>query len=222
MTETIGVDELGFMFQGAAARIRERHQRLSELDCVAGDGDHGSTMLRIVEQLEHAANSGGTSPRELLRDAGWNVLGVDGGASSSLLGTFFAGMADVPGEGSALDSGELAAAFECGLAAVRKQTKAQPGDKTLMDALVPAVGELHASAEAGNAVRECLRRAAEAANAGAESTRDLIARHGRAKYLGEKTRGHPDPGAVSIALLFEGFFRGLMESKGETGNAGRG
>jgi dihydroxyacetone kinase-like protein len=222
MIERIGVGELALMFQGAAARIRENHQRLSELDCIAGDGDHGSTMVRTVEQLERAAAGGKTSPRELLREAGWNVLGVDGGASSSLLGTFFLGMADVPGEGAGLDCRETAAAFACGLAALRKQTKAEPGDKTMVDALVPAVREFGAAAAEGQTVLECLRRGAEAAQAGAESTRGLVARLGRARYLGEKTRGHPDPGAVSVALLFEGFCRGLEESKGENANAGRG
>lgn len=186
----IGKDELTLMFRGAAARIRDQHRRLSELDCIAGDGDHGSTMLRVVEQLECAS---GATPAELLRDAGWRILGVDGGASSSLLGTFFSGMAE--------DCGDLAAACESGLAAVRRQTRAQPGDKTMMDALVPAVRELRAGSG--------LRGAAEAARAGADSTRGLVARHGRAKYLGEKTRGHEDPGAESIALLFEGFYRGL-------------
>jgi len=211
--------DLALMFKGAAAQIRARHRRLSDLDCVAGDGDHGSTMLRVVEQLEHAA---GSNPREILRDAGWKVMGVDGGASSSLLGTFFTGMADVPSEGDTLDCRELAAAFECGLAAVRRQTKAQPGDKTMMDALVPAVTALRESAEAGKPVVEALRRAAEAAQAGAGNTRNLVAKYGRAKYLGEKAVAHEDPGAVSVALLFDGFYHGLAESKGETGNAGPG
>lgn len=222
MTERVGVDELGRMFRGAAARIREQHQRLSELDCVAGDGDHGSTMLRVVVQLEQAAAGVQTAPRELLRDAGWKVMGVDGGASSSLLGTFFAGMADLPGEGTALDCREFAAAFECGLAALQRQTKAGPGDKTMMDALVPAVNALHASATADSGLIDALRSAAAAAGAGAEATRNFVARHGRAKYLGEKTIGHPDPGAVSVALLFDGFCRGLEESKGEVEYAGRG
>jgi dihydroxyacetone kinase-like protein len=221
MTQTIGVDEFALMFKGAAARIREQHQLLSELDCVAGDGDHGTTMLRAVEQLERAAD-GQTTPRELLRDVGWKVLGVDGGASSSLLGTFFAGMADVPGIGETLDCCQLAASFECGLAAVRRQTKAQPGDKTMMDALVPSIDALRASAGEGDTMIDALRRAADAAQAGAEATRNFTAKFGRAKYLGEKTRGHRDPGAVSIALLFDGFYRGLAESKGETVNAGRG
>jgi len=207
--------DLALMFKGAAAQIRAEHQRLSALDCVAGDGDHGSTMLRVVEQLEQAA---GADPREFLRDAGWKIMGVDGGASSSLLGTFFTGMADMPGSGETLDCAELAAAFEYGLAAVRRQTKAQPGDKTMIDALVPAV----AAFGAGKTVLNGLRQAADAARTGAENTRNLAAKYGRAKYLGDKTLGHPDPGAVSIALLFEGFYRGLAESKGETGNAGRG
>ncbi|MFN7993875.1 MAG: dihydroxyacetone kinase subunit DhaL [Bryobacteraceae bacterium] len=222
MSQDIGVAELGEMFRNAAALIRERHKHLSELDCVAGDGDHGSTMLRAVEQLERAAANNPVGPRELLRDAGWNVMGVDGGASSALVGTFFAGMADVPGEGASLDSSQVVAAFECGLAAVRRQTKAQPGDKTMMDALVPAIQELSEAVAEGAGVAGALQRAVEAAQAGAEATRAMTARFGRAKYQGEKTLGHPDPGAVSIALIFEGFYRGLREPKGEVSNAGRG
>lgn len=200
--------DFALMFKGAAAQIREHHQRLSELDCVAGDGDHGSTMLRVVEQLEHAA---GGEPRELLRDAGWKVMGVDGGASSSLLGMFFVGMADFKAEDRPLDFPQLAEAFECGLAAVRRQTKAQPGDKTMMDALVPAV----AAFRAGKTLMDALRQAAAAAQEGARNTSNLVAKYGRAKYLGAKTLGHEDPGAVSVALLFEGFYRGLAQAKGE-------
>ncbi|HTT60527.1 MAG TPA: dihydroxyacetone kinase subunit DhaL [Bryobacteraceae bacterium] len=222
MSAKIGTEQLAYMFRGAADRVREQHRRLSDLDCVAGDGDHGSTMLRVVEQLELAAAGSHSGPRALLRDAGWKVMGVDGGASSSLLGTFFTGMGDVPGTDDALDCPGLAAAFEYGLAAVRRQTKAQPGDKTMIDALVPAVGALRESADAGAPVADALRRAAESAESGAASTKDLVAKHGRAKYLGAKTLGHEDPGAVSLALLFDGFCAGLKESKGETGNAGRG
>jgi len=209
MSESAGVTELILMFKGAAARIREENQRLSELDCVAGDGDHGATMLRAVEQLERMADSGQTGARELLREAGWKVMGVDGGASSALFGTFFAGMADASGKGDTFDCRGLAEAFACGLAAVRRQTKAQPGDKTMMDALVPAVAALRESADAGSTIVDALRGAAEAALAGAGGTRNFAAKHGRAKYQGEKTIGHEDPGAVSVALVFDGFYRGL-------------
>ena len=167
-------------------------------------------MLRVVEQLAQLRVSGQTAPRDLLREAGWKVMGVDGGASSALFGTFFAGMADVPGESETLDCRQLAAAFECGLVAVRRQTKAQPGDKTMMDALIPATRAVSDSAEAGHAIDDALRSGADAAQAGARDTRNFAAKYGRAKYLGEKTLGHEDPGAASVALLFEGFYQGLV------------
>jgi len=220
MKDRITRDDFARMIAGAVGLIRAQHAMLSQLDCAAGDGDHGSTMLRAVERLETCFAAGG--PEDLktcLSEAGWSVLGVDGGASSSLLGTLFSGMAEGPAGGDRISASDLAAIFEAGLAAVRKQTKAQPGDKTLMDALVPAVAALRAAADSGKSVTEALHDAASAARAGAEATRNFTARYGRAKFLGEKTRGHLDPGATSMSLLFEGFYNGLEESKGESGNA---
>jgi len=220
MKDAITKDDFARMIAGAAAAIRAQHAMLSQLDCAAGDGDHGTTMLRAVERLEKAFAPG--SPEDLktcLRDAGWGVLGVDGGASSSLLGTFFSGMADAPACGNSISASDLAAIFEAGLAAIRKQTKAEPGDKTMMDALVPAIRALREAADAGTSVTEALHEAAEAARTGAEATQNLTARYGRAKLLGEKTRGHQDPGATSMSLMFEGFCSGFGELKGESGNA---
>ena len=216
MTDAIGKIELAKMFAHAAEEIRREHSYLSELDSVAGDGDHGTTMLRVAERLEAAA--GANTPEDLghlLRDAGWSVMGVDGGASSALLGTFFAGMADAAIGDASMDCAQVARAFEAGLAAVSKQTKAQPGDKTMMDALVPAVGAISAAAASGKTVAEAFETAASAARAGADSTKDMVARYGRAKFLGDKTRGSPDAGAASVALLFQGFYAGLaFERKG--------
>jgi dihydroxyacetone kinase-like protein len=220
MTDRIIKDDFARMIAGAAALIRAQHAMLSQLDCAAGDGDHGTTMLRTVERLEKSFAPGG--PEDLktcLREAGWSVLGVDGGASSSLLGTLFSGMADAPACGASISAGDLAAIFDAGLAAVRRQTKAEPGDKTMMDALVPAIKALREAADAGKSVTEALRDGARAARAGAEATRNLTARYGRAKLLGEQTRGHQDPGATSISLMFEGFCSEFGESKGESGNA---
>ena len=214
MTGTIGQHELSQMFQRAAALIREHSTELSALDSASGDGDHGATMLRIADQLCVGASS--ADLRSTFHDAGWKILSVDGGASSSLFGTFFLGMADAPECGCALDSTALAATFEAGLAAVSKQTRAQPGDKTLMDALVPAIAALRAAADSRKSVVAAMHDAARAARSGAESTSGLTARFGRAKFLGEKTRGHQDPGAVSIALVFEGFSSALAETKVET------
>jgi len=212
MSSEIGKTELENMFALAAACLRSEHQRLTELDSIGGDGDHGTTMLRAAEQMELGSDGSGTeSLTSFLKAVGWRVLGVDGGASSSLLGTFFAGMGDVPLAGDSMDCRALAQAFEAGLRAVSRQTKAKPGDKTMMDALTPAVAAVSAAAEAGKTIPQALEDAALAARLGAESTRDLVARYGRARSLGERTRGHPDAGAASIALLFKGFKEGVSD-----------
>lgn len=198
------------MFAEAASEIRERHQYLSQLDSIAGDGDHGTTMLRVAECMEEGVKH--DSPENvgtLLRDLGWNVMGVDGGASSALLGAFFCGMGEAVIGDTSVSCGELGNALEAGLGAVRQQTKAQPGDKTMLDALVPAVDAFRAAASLYKPVVQAMRDAATAAQAGADSTKDFVARFGRAKFLGDKTLGSPDAGAVSIALLFSGFYAGL-------------
>ena len=205
MNERIRKAEVAKMFAEAAKQIREQHRYLSELDCVSGDGDHGTAMLHAVDQLEAACRSESEqSLKVLLKSAGWKVLSVDGGASSALLGTFFGGMGDAEIRDE-LDCNGLACVFEAGLRAVSKQTKAQVGDKTMMDALIPAVCAIRSAASSGKTIPAALKEAHEAARSGAESTKDLIAKYGRAKFLGENTRGHQDAGATSIALLFRGF-----------------
>jgi phosphoenolpyruvate---glycerone phosphotransferase subunit DhaL len=210
MTSTIGKTEFANMFAQAAACIRSEHQRLTELDSIGGDGDHGTTMLRAAEQMEDWSDTPNTqSLAESLKAAGWRVLGVDGGASSSLLGTFFAGMGDVVLSGDAMNCNDLAQSLQAGLRAVSRQTKARVGDKTMMDALVPAVDAVTAAAGSGKSIPEALEDAALIAKTGADSTRELVARFGRARSLGERTRGHADAGATSIALIFKGFRDGL-------------
>jgi phosphoenolpyruvate---glycerone phosphotransferase subunit DhaL len=205
MTDRISIADLKRMLAEAARRLREQREVLTQLDSVAGDGDHGVTMLRTAEQME-AALQGATSqsPAVLLKDCGWRVLSVDGGASSALLGTLFTGMAGSAGEFD-LDCGALAAIFESGMNALLKQTKARPGDKTMVDALAPAVAALRAAAACGKPIPVALEQAAAAAHDGAESTKALVARYGRAKFQGEKTLGHIDAGAASMALIFRGF-----------------
>jgi phosphoenolpyruvate---glycerone phosphotransferase subunit DhaL len=221
MTERITREDLFHMISAAATRVRAEHAALSELDSASGDGDHGAAMLRTVERLEKAfAPEAPLDLKACFVLAGWEVMGADGGASSALLGAFFQGMGDGLPEGSlSTDCRGLAAAFESGLQAVRQQTKAGPGDKTMMDALVPAVLSMSAAAKSETNVLQSLQEASVAARMGANATKELTARFGRARFLGEKTRGHCDPGAVSIALLFEGFCQGLMESKGKIHDA---
>jgi dihydroxyacetone kinase-like protein len=205
MRDRIGEIEFKRMFAEAANQIRSKHMILSELDSAAGDGDHGTTMLLVADQMDKTKDT--TDSKSLgmfLKNIGWNVLGVDGGASSAILGTFFGGMASVE-VGEEISCAEMADIFEAGLRAVRKQTKAEPGDKTMMDALVPAVCAIRSAASSGMDVTAALDEAATAARIGFESTSSLTAKFGRAKYLGEKTLGHEDAGALSVSLLFEGF-----------------
>lgn len=193
------------MFNAAARNISEQCELLSELDSISGDGDHGTTMVRATSQLAASVSPAGLqSLAAIFKDAGWRILGVDGGASSALLGTFVGGMGNA-GTGDNMDCNDLACALEAGLTAISRQTKAVAGDKTMMDALVPAVRAVRAAADSGQSISLALSEAAAAAHTGAESTRDMVAKYGRARLVGEKARGYPDAGAVSIAIIFKSF-----------------
>jgi phosphoenolpyruvate---glycerone phosphotransferase subunit DhaL len=210
MTDTIGIDDMGRMVRSAADKIRANRDELSKLDSAIGDGDHGMTITRamgiaekVIEESEKQELKG------LLKDVGWGVMGVDGGATGPLLGSFIMGLGNGIGEQDAIDCPTLAAMFEAGLAGVRRQSKAQIGDKTIMDALLPAVEAVRQAADGAKSIKEALREAAEAAEKGAVSTKEFQARFGRAKNLGDRTIGHQDPGATSMALIFQGFFEAL-------------
>ncbi|MBW1660405.1 MAG: dihydroxyacetone kinase subunit L [Deltaproteobacteria bacterium] len=204
--EKIGYDEIASMFNAASMRIRENIKELSALDAATGDGDHGTTMGRAMDAVEKAVSeSAGSDLKTLLYNIGWGAMCIDGGSTGPLMGSLFMGMSDAVADKESLDCEALAAMFEAGLAGVRKQTKAKVGDKTMMDALEPAVKAIREACDAGKSVPEALAAGAEAAMKGAESTKELVARFGRAKNLGERTLGHQDPGATSIALMFKGF-----------------
>jgi dihydroxyacetone kinase-like protein len=209
MSSVIGVGEFRGMLAAAATRVREGSDYLSQLDSAGGDGDHGTTMRRAMGEIDKTlATYREASLHELIAHVGWALLSVDGGATGPLLGSFFLGIADEVGERPNLDARGLAAAFEAGAARVRKQSKAQPGDKTMLDALLPALAALRAAAGTGKDPAQALRDAAEAAAGGAEATKDWIPKFGKARFAGERTRGHPDPGATSLAMIFAGFAAG--------------
>ncbi len=211
MPETITRETFADMMAAAAALIREHQAELCRLDSHGGDGDHGTTMARAMNQAGQAAAASQGGVSTLLKDVGWAVMGIDGGATGPLFGTLFTKMAAAAGD-TIEDSRALAEVFEAGLAGVRKRSKAEPGDKTLLDALAPAVGALRRSAEQGVSIPDALDAAAQAARQGAESTRDMQARFGRAKNLGEGSIGEPDPGATSMAYLFAGFTQGVKNN----------
>jgi len=207
---TIGVKEFICMIQGAARKVKEEQTLLSRLDAAIGDGDHGITMFRAMSLSEKAiAEDKSNDFQGLLHNLGWTLLGVDGGSTGPLLGSWFLGMSEFLGDRQVLDVQGLAAAFEAGLTSVMKQTKAQVGDKTMIDAFLPAVEALKAGAVANHEITDVLRAAATAAHEGALSTNNFVARFGKAKFAGERTVGHQDPGATSVSLMFQGFVEGL-------------
>jgi dihydroxyacetone kinase phosphoprotein-dependent L subunit len=213
MSTRIGKVEFSAMMAGAVERVRSGSAFLSELDSACGDGDHGITMRRAMGLLEKAlAEKKEESLSALIDRLAWTLLGVDGGATGPLLGSFFMGMAEAVGGQNELDGEAFASAFEAGLASVQRQTKAQVGDKTMIDALVPAIKALRAGADAGKTFANSLRDAAEAARDGAASTKHLIAKFGKAKFSAERTLGHQDAGATSMAMIFEGFCEGVIKS----------
>jgi phosphoenolpyruvate---glycerone phosphotransferase subunit DhaL len=204
------------MFQGSVERVRCEHRFLSELDSATGDGDHGTTMLRAVNQLERLlAEHREADPQSLLDKMAWTLVGIDGGATGPLFGTLFLGMSAAVAGKQVLDCESLVSMFEGGLNALKKQTKARVGDKTLMDALIPAVNTLRQGVAAGKETPRLLLEAAEAAQQGAVSTKALTARFGRAKYLGERTVGYQDPGATTVFLIFQGLYEGLSRTSGD-------
>ncbi len=210
MPETIDGDDIARMIRAAVGQVRANHERLSQLDSALGDGDHGSAMRRAVEAAEKALDGAEShAPGAMLQAVAWAVMGAAGGAPGPLLGSLLLGMSTAAGNDDRFDGARVAELFESGLAGLRKQTKAEVGDKTMVDALVPAVAALRAAADAAEPIGAAMRQAADAADAGAEGTRDMLARHGKARNMGERTRGHVDPGATSVALLFRGFAEAL-------------
>ncbi len=209
---SIGVRELTWMIEGAIQKIREQHSFLSQLDSASGDGDHGTTMLRAVKQIEKAmVERPSEDLKSLLNNIAWTLLGIDGGATGPLLGSFFTGMSESIAGKRALDNEDFSAMFEAGVKSLKEQTKAEVGDRSLMDALIPAVAALRAGAQADKDILQMLHAAAAGAAEGALSTRNLKARVGRARHLGERVIGHPDPGATSVSLMFQGFYEGLSK-----------
>jgi len=203
--ETIGYDDVVRMIRIAAAKIQANEKLLSTLDSATGDGDHGTTICKVMDAAVAAASVDAGSIAELLHRVGWDVMCVDGGSAPPLLGSFFTGMAE---GATGTDSLDLAAAFQGGVKAMREHSQAQIGDKTMMDALLPAV-----AACSGDSPTAALRAAAEAATRGAEATKDMVAKFGRARNLGDRTKGHQDPGATSVAFMFQGFAEAINERK---------
>jgi dihydroxyacetone kinase-like protein len=205
MPESIGYPQICQMLLAAAGRIRANHEMLSRLDSAVGDGDHGTTILRTMDTVAKTVSENtGPDLKQLFSTVAWAVMSCDGGSTSPLLGSFFMGLSEGAAGKESLNCPELAAMFEAGVNKMQKQSRAQIGDKTMMDALLPALAALKA-ADPTRGIQAALQQAATAAAQGAEATKTMRAKFGRARHLGERSLGAVDPGAMSIALLFDGF-----------------
>lgn len=201
----MNVQQLRAMTAAALSAVKERADELSALDAVAGDGDHGTAIISAMAAADRVAQEG-TDLKSTLGDMGFAAMSEACGATSTLIGAWFLGMSDGVNADS-LDADATAAMFAAGLASVQKQTQATVGDKTMMDALIPAV-EVMQTKDFGD-VQALLDAAAKAAADGAEKTKDMAARFGRARNLGDRSIGHIDAGAASMACLFDAFARGF-------------
>ena len=182
------IENFKAMLDNALKNIKEREDEFSKLDAVIGDGDHGQAIVTAMSAIVATAQKG-TEFKTMLNDMGFDVMLQVSGSTSTLLGAFFLGMSD-HASGTELDAAGVKAMFAGGLANVQKQTKAQKGDKTMMDALILEAG-------------------AKAALAGAASTVEMKANFGRARNYGERSVGYADSGATSWSCMFESFAQAL-------------
>ena len=183
--------------------MAEHKDRLTELDAAIGDADHGTNMDRGMRAVVAKLDGSDADIAGLFKTVGMTLVSTVGGASGPLYGTLFLRMGTAMAGRAALDGEGWAAALEAGVEGVQARGKAVPGDKTMVDALVPAAAAFRATVARGGSTGEAWHRAAVAARAGVKATIPLVARKGRASYLGERSAGHQDPGATSSYLLVE-------------------
>ncbi len=198
--ETLSAGEWRRRLLGTCQRMIDSADRLGQADRDLGDGDHGVTMARAFAAAQSAYGAAPAAPGPDLAILGAKLMGA-GGTSGIVFGTWFSIAGKAIGT-KEVDGHALADAMAEAAQAVRSRAKASPGDKTMVDALLPAVEALRAAADEGP--ETALRKAATAAAAGAEATRQMVPRMGRARTMGERGVGFVDPGALSVAIIFEG------------------
>jgi dihydroxyacetone kinase-like protein len=195
---TLGHDAVLRWIRGFAQEIGAHREELVRLDTAIGDGDHGTNLDRGMRKaLEKIEGLEGADIGATLKAVGMALVSSVGGAAGPLYGTLFLQMGTAAAGRDSLDLDGWTQALEAGVTGVQSRGKAQPGDKTMIDALLPAVEALRA----GGDLADALRRSADAAEEGMKGTIPLEARKGRASYLGPRSVGHQDPGATSSHLL---------------------
>jgi len=200
--ESFSVSGARIWIDETARLIAENAENLTVLDTAIGDGDHGNNMDRgfsAVEKKLETANVG--DPSALFKLVGMTLLSTVGGAAGPLYGGFFLALARASSGKQSLNKEELVQCLREGLADIQRRGKAQPGDKTMVDTLAPALETLAATSDRD--ITTGTKAAAETARRAAEATIPMLARKGRASYLAERSIGHQDPGATSSSLLLQ-------------------
>jgi phosphoenolpyruvate---glycerone phosphotransferase subunit DhaL len=183
-----------------AREMGEHREELVKLDTAIGDGDHGTNMDRGMRKaMEKLDQDELPDPGAVLKATAMALVSSVGGAAGPLYGTLFLQMGTAMAGQEDVDLPAYAAAWRKGLEGVQMRGKAEPGDKTMVDALIPAVEALESAQDLDSGLRD----AAEAAQRGMEATTPLVARKGRASYLGERSKDHQDPGATSTYYLYK-------------------
>jgi len=192
-----------------ATVMEENRRRLTKLDSEIGDGDHGNNMNRGFQAaLERLDTADPSTPADVLKAVSMALISKVGGAAGPLYGTAFLRASTALGDREDISAADAAEALEAALGGIKQRGKAEVGDKTIVDALQPAVEAAKEAAGEGS-VAGVFRAAATAAEEGAESTVSMRARRGRASYLGARAEGHQDPGATSTYLLLDAAARAL-------------
>lgn len=198
-------DELAARFIHATEEVIAAEDTLTEIDSHFGDADHGLTMVKIANAIKGAIEDADGGIQEMLDDVAMAVMVLNGGSAVPLWNTWLDGLQEVAPEGDEADTEQLKTMFANALSELADISGAEVGDKTMMDAVIPASEAIAAYSgdEAG-----LFAVAAQAAEQGAENSKNFVSKFGRAKSYGEKTIGTPDAGAVSMAC----FFRGLAQA----------
>ena len=197
--------EFASRLQNACAAVTAAEQELTEIDSRFGDADHGLTMSKIAKAISAAAGESEGVIQAMLDDAAMAVMVLNGGSAVPLWNTWLDGLQEEAPEGNEIDTAGIQAIFAKALKALSDMSGAKVGDKTMMDALIPASQAI--AAYSGSDEAGLFDAAAQAALQGAEASKQFVSKFGRAKSYGEQTIGTPDAGAASMAYFFQGLAR---------------
>jgi dihydroxyacetone kinase-like protein len=197
-------DDVREWIERFTAVVAENKEYLTELDSAIGDADHGINMNRGMQAANAKLEGADTGDiGAVLKTVGMTLVSTVGGAGGPLYGTLFLQMGTVSAGKSEIEAADWAAMVEAAVKGVQARGKAEPNDKTMVDALLPAAEALRKAVDEGASLDDAVRRSADAAEEGMKATIPLVARKGRASYLGERSAGHQDPGATSSYLLLQ-------------------